>query len=365
MIMAMTQQLSGLPSLSEDESRYAAVVARDRAMDGQFWYSVRTTGVYCKPSCGARTPLRKNVAFHASIAAAQAAGFRACKRCRPDETSDALYAEVITAACAAIEQAIERDAAAPTLDELATRTGYSPYHLHRLFKRAIGVTPRTYAAGLRARRLRERLPESRSVSEAMHDSGYSSTSRLHAVARDRLGMPADTMRRGGTRETIRFAIGQTSLGAILVAATERGVCAIQFGDDPSALVQWIEDTYPRAALIGDDDAFASTVARVVALVESPSTALDLPLDVQGTAFQERVWAALRRIEPGRTASYSDIAQAIGRPTAMRAVAQACGANPTAVAIPCHRVVRASGDLSGYRWGVERKRALLEREGATP
>jgi AraC family transcriptional regulator, regulatory protein of adaptative response / methylated-DNA-[protein]-cysteine methyltransferase len=352
------------PALADpsDDSRYAAVVDRDPAADGRFWYSVRSTGVYCKPSCGARTPLRKNVDFHTSTADAAAAGFRPCKRCRPDEAADALHAAVITAVCSAIERAVADDAPSPTLDALAALAGYSPHHLHRLFTRALGATPRAYAASLRAARLRDQLQTSRTVSEAMHNAGYTSTSRLHAAS-PRLGMTARTVRRGGAAESIRFAVGQTSLGTILVAATARGVCAIQFGDDPEALVHGLEDRFPKATLIGDDDQFATTVAQVVALVESPTTTLPLPLDIRGTAFQERVWAALTKITPGTTASYSEIAQAIGEPRATRAVAQACGANCLAVAIPCHRVVRASGDLAGYRWGVERKAALLSREGS--
>ncbi len=362
MIMAMTARTPAPQFMTDDDARYAAIVARDRAADGQFWYSVRTTGVYCRPSCAARTALRKNVAFHDSPSAAEAAGFRPCKRCRPDQAPDRLHAELVTAVCAALEQAVAADGAAPTLNALAAHTGFSPFHLHRVFTRAIGVTPRAYAAGLRAQRLRDRLPTSRTVSEAMHDVGFSSSSRLHAAVTDRVGMPAASARRGGTAETIRFAVGETSLGAILVAATARGVREIQFGDDPSALVHALEDRFPHATLIGDDESFADAVARVVALVEAPASALELPLDIRGTAFQERVWSALMKIAPGATASYREVAEAIGQPTAVRAVAQACGANPLAVAIPCHRVVRATGALSGYRWGVERKSALLEREG---
>ncbi len=353
----------GVPIDHIDDVRFAAVVARDASVDGSFFYAVRTTGVVCRPSCGARTPKRENVSFFTSVDAAIVAGFRPCKRCRPDQPADELAREVVTAVCRLIDDAITRDRPAPTLDALAGKIGYSPFHLHRMFRKATGITPRAYAAGARANRVRATLEDARTVSEAIHAAGYSSSSRFYEHATQRLGMTPTRLKRGGRDETIRFAIGATSLGAMLVAATDKGVCAIQLGDDPNALIRALEDRFPHATLIGDDDAFSTTVAQVVAFVESPNGALALPLDIRGTAFQERVWTALTAIAPGRTVTYTELAAAIGQPSAVRAVASACAANEIAIAIPCHRVVRSNGELSGYRWGVERKDALLRREGA--
>jgi AraC family transcriptional regulator, regulatory protein of adaptative response / methylated-DNA-[protein]-cysteine methyltransferase len=354
-----------LPPLTadSDDARYAAVVARDASRDGAFYYAVRTTGVFCKPSCGARTPKRENVSFHLTIDAALAAGFRACKRCRPDQPADDLHREVITAVCRLIDDAIAHDQPTPTLDALARKSGFSSFHLHRLFRKATGITPRAYAAGARANRVRATLEDARTISEAIHAAGYGSSSRFYEHANQRLGMTPTQRKHGGRNETIRFAVGATSLGAMLVAATDKGICAIQLGDDPNALIRALEDRFPNATLIGDDDAFSTIVAQVVAWVESPRDALALPLDIRGTAFQERVWTALTAIAPGRTVTYTELAAAIGQPSAVRAVASACAANEIAIAIPCHRVVRSNGELSGYRWGVERKDALLRREGA--
>ena len=341
------------------DPRWAAVVARDPKADGQFCYSVRTTGVYCRPSCGARPARPENVTFHASPADAERAGFRACKRCRPDaapraEQQGALIAEL----CRYIESADE----VPTLDALAQRAGLSAYHLHRLFKRTTGVTPKAYAAAHRAGRVRERLARGGSVTEAIYGAGYNSNGRFYAESNQVLGMTPTEYRDGGSGATeIRFAIGACSLGAILVARSDRGVAAIMLGDDPDALARDLQDRFPHARLIGGDAGFERLVAQVVGFVEAPHIGLDLPLDVRGTAFQQRVWQVLREIPAGATASYAQVARRIGAPQSVRAVAQACAANPLAVAIPCHRVVRSDGALSGYRWGVERKRALLERE----
>jgi AraC family transcriptional regulator of adaptative response/methylated-DNA-[protein]-cysteine methyltransferase len=345
------------PAYATDAQRWEAVRRRDRRADGEFYYSVATTGVYCRPSCAARLALRKNVAFHDSCAAAERAGFRACKRCKPNQAADAGHAAAIAAACRAIEQADEM----PRLDELATEAGLSRFHFHRLFKAATGLTPRQYAAAHRARRLRDDLPTSGSVTQAMYDAGFNSSGRFYAESNQRLGMRPRDYAKGGEGATIRFAVGQTSLGAILVAATEKGVCTIALGDEPATLVRALQDRFPNAALVGADRDFEAVVAKVVGLVEAPGLGADLPLDVRGTAFQERVWQALRAIPAGTTASYADVAKRIGSPAAVRAVAQACAANPVAIAIPCHRVVRTDGDLSGYRWGVERKRELLRRE----
>ena len=342
------------------DPRWSAVTQRDRGADGRFVYAVRTTGVYCRPSCAARAARPENVSFHASAAEAERAGFRPCRRCHPERPVSAdPHAATIAALCRHLETADQ----APTLADLAARAGLSPHHLHRVFKAATGVTPRAYATAHRARRLREALAAGHSVTGAIYDAGYQSGSRFYAEADRVLGMTPSAYRAGGAAQAIRFAVGQCSLGAILVAQSERGVCAILLGDDPAALVRDLQDRFDRAVLVGGDAGFEALVARVVGLVEQPALGLDLPLDVRGTSFQQRVWQALLAIPPGRTASYTEIARHIGAPAAVRAVAQACAANPLAIAIPCHRVVRQDGGLSGYRWGVERKRALLEREAA--
>jgi len=343
-----------------NDGRWAAVLAKDPAAAGAFFYSVRTTGVYCRPSCAARPARRENVAFHLSTAEARTAGFRACKRCRPDEPPLAeRHAAMVGEACRAIEAAEE----VPSLADLSRSAAMSPYHFHRVFKAVTGVTPKAYAEGRRTQKVREALTAGGSVTEAIYDSGFNSNGRFYAKSAQVLGMTPTRFRAGGETATIRFAIGECSLGAILVAATEVGICSILLGDDPEALVRDLQDRFDRATLVGADPAFETLVAKVVGFVEQPGLGLDLPLDVRGTAFQQRVWQALRDIPPGETAGYLDIATKIGSPKAVRAVAQACGANPIAVAIPCHRVVRTDGALSGYRWGVERKRALLDREAA--
>ena len=340
------------------DPRWVAVHTRDARADGSFFYSVKTTGVYCRPSCGARPALPGNVAFHATAAEAERAGFRPCKRCKPDQPSLAQqHAAMVTAACRAIEQA----EVAPTLDQLAAPTGLSPFHFHRVFKAVTGVTPKQYAAAHRNRRVRNELERGASVTSAIFDAGYNTSSRFYETAEQVLGMKPSSYRAGGTDSEIRFAIGKCSLGSILVAQSERGVCAILLGDDPDALARDLQDRFPNATLVGGDRSYEQLVAQVVGFVEAPALGLDLPLDVRGTAFQQRVWRALRDIPAGSTASYSEIARRIGSPHAVRAVAGACAANMLAVAIPCHRVVRNDGELSGYRWGVPRKRALLERE----
>ncbi len=346
--------------IATDEGRWAAVLAKDHAADDSFFYSVRTTGVYCRPSCAARPARRENVAFHLTTAGARAAGFRPCKRCRPDEPPLAeRHAAVVGEACRAIEAAEE----VPSLAALSDRAGMSPYHFHRVFKSITGVTPKAYAEGHRIRKVRQALASGGTVTEAIYDAGFNSGGRFYAKSAQVLGMTPTRFRAGGETATIKFAIGECSLGAILVAATEVGICSILLGDDPEALVRDLQDRFDRATLVGADPEFETLVAKVVGFVEQPGLGLDLPLDVRGTAFQQRVWQALRDIPTGETAGYLDIAARIGSPKAVRAVAQACAANPLAVAIPCHRVVRTDGALSGYRWGVERKRALLDREAA--
>ncbi len=341
-----------------DEERWAAVVRRDPNADGHFYYSVRTTGVYCRPSCGARLAQRKNVAFHASALEAERAGFRPCKRCRPDGPSlHAQYTELVAAACRQIECATEP----PRLEALARAAGLSPHHFHRVFKQIVGVTPRAYANAVRRRRAHQELGRKNTVTEALYDAGFGSNGRFYAAAQSMLGMTPSQFRAGGEGRVIRFAIGQCSLGAILVAASEKGVCAISLGDDPEVLLRDLQDRFACAELVGGDAQFERLVAQVVGFVEAPVTGLDLPLDIRGTAFQQRVWEALRAIPPGVTVSYSELAHRLAMPGAARAVARACAANMLAVAIPCHRVVRSDGSLSGYRWGVERKRELLRRE----
>lgn len=341
-----------------DDVRWAAVIARDASADGRFVYSVKTTGVYCRPSCGSRRAKRNNVQFYDTIAAAEQAGFRPCKRCKPNQVSGTqVRSKLIAEACRHIESAEQ----APSLDELAVRAGLSAYHFHRVFKQATGLTPRQYGHAQREKRLRGELPTAARITDAIFDAGFGSNSRFYETASRTLGMKPREYRAGGVNATIRFAVGECSLGSILVAQSERGVCAILLGDEPEALVRDLEDRFPRATLIGGDEHFESLIATVVGFVEKPYLGCNLPLDIRGTAFQQKVWQALRELPPGTTATYTDIARRIGMPSAVRAVASACGANALAVAIPCHRVIRNDGSLSGYRWGIERKRKLLESE----
>jgi AraC family transcriptional regulator of adaptative response/methylated-DNA-[protein]-cysteine methyltransferase len=346
---------------TNDEDRWQAVVNRNPAADGAFFYSVQTTGVYCRPVCPARLARRANVRFHATCQEAEQAGFRPCKRCQPTEGSLAeRHASVVAQACRAIEEADE----VPSLDDLANSAGMSSSHFHRVFKAHTGVTPKGYAAAHRARRVRDELTRSATVTEAIYGAGFNSNSRFYESSTGVLGMTPTTFRAGGDGASIRFAIGECWLGSILVAASDKGVCAILLGDDPDGLARDLQDRFPNAQLIGGDAEFEQLVAKVVGFLETPSVGLDLPLDIRGTAFQQRVWEALREIPPGSTASYAEIAERIGQPKSVRAVAQACGANVLAVAIPCHRVVRTDGSLSGYRWGVERKAELLKHERVT-
>ncbi len=342
-----------------NDPRWAAIEARDRAADGTFYYSVDTTGVYCRPSCASRRANPKHVRFHRTAADAARAGFRPCRRCRPDQPPLAqLHASKVVEICRLIEGADR----SPSLSELAKRAGLSPYHFHRVFKAVTGVTPRAYAAAHRAARVRDQLTKrSKTVTQAMYDAGFNSSGRFYEASSQVLGMTPGRYRAGGAGTEIRFAVADCSLGSVLVAQSAKGVCAILFGGQPAALVRDLQDRFPRATLVGGDAAFERVVATVIGFVEAPALGLGLPLDVRGTAFQQRVWAALREIPAGSTASYTEIAAKIGAPHAARAVAQACAANPLAVAIPCHRVVRTDGSPSGYRWGVERKRSLLERE----
>lgn len=343
---------------TERDPRWKSVLTRDSASDGTFVYAVKTSGAYCRPSCPSRMAKPRNVTFYDTPEDAEAAGFRPCLRCNPKGRSAAeANAAIIAQVCRVIEEADD----VPRLDALAARAGMSAHYFHRQFKAVTGLTPRAYAAAHRARRVREELPDASSVTDALYAAGFNTSSRFYAQSPDMLGMAPSAYRSGGKGADIRFAVGQCSLGAILVAQSDKGICAISLGDNPDALVRELQDRFPEARLTGDDPDFEALVATVVGFVEAPRIGLDLPLDIRGTAFQIRVWQALRDIPAGQTASYSEIARRIGAPSAVRAVAGACAANKIAVAIPCHRVVRTDGDLSGYRWGVPLKRALLEKE----
>ena len=341
------------------DPRWQAIALRDRNFDVHFFYAVKTTGVYCRPSCAARAARPKNVCFYATCEDAERAGFRPCKRCMPNEPN---LAAQQTAKVVDICRGIETAPQIPSLTEMAGRAGLSPSHFHRLFKSVTGVTPRAYALAHRAKRVRDSLAEpGATVTGALYNAGFNSSGRFYETSNAMLGMTPSTYRDGGKNIEITFATGECFLGAILVARSDRGVCAILMGDDPVRLAHELQDRFPRARLIGGDAGFEALVAKVIGFIAAPAVGLDLPLDIRGTAFQHRVWQALREIPAGSTASYAEIAKRIGAPKSVRAVANACAANPIAVAIPCHRVVRNDGALSGYRWGVARKRALLESE----
>jgi len=343
-----------------DDPRWARIVARDKSADGQLWYSVSTTGIYCRPSCPSRTANPKNVTLHGSIESARATGFRPCKRCNPEGQSlDSENAALVAKACRIIEESEDE----PSLEELAAAIDRSSSYFHRVFKASTGLTPKAYAAAARAKKVREGLENGNSVTGAIYDAGFNSSGRFYEKSTGMLGMTPTQYRAGGANEEIKFAVGQSYLGAILVASSTKGVASILLGDDPDELVRNLQDRFPKARLIGMDREYEALIARVCGFVENPSIGLDLPLDVRGTAFQRRVWQALQEIPVGARVSYSEIARRIGSPSATRAVAGACAANNIAVAIPCHRVVRNDGALSGYAWGVERKRALLDRETA--
>lgn len=345
-----------------DAARWEAICARNAAADGSFWFAVTTTGVYCRPSCRSRQPRREHVRFFATPRAAEEAGFRPCKRCQPQQAQPAMVLEHATAveqACAMIRDADD----APSLATLATAVGMSPYHFQRLFKGHTGVSPKQYAMAVRRQRAATALQASPSVTTAIYDAGYSSGGHFYAENAGVIGMTPTTYRRGAPGEAIRFGAASCYLGWVLAAATVRGLCAIDLGDDPAVLEAGLRARFPHAHLTHDPD-FGDWVQQVVDFLDTPARGLSLPLDIQGTAFQRRVWAALRAIPAGSTLSYSEVAERIGAPAAVRAVAGACAANQLAVAIPCHRVVRQNGDLSGYRWGVERKRRLLAQEKRT-
>ncbi|MEO9336631.1 bifunctional DNA-binding transcriptional regulator/O6-methylguanine-DNA methyltransferase Ada [Mesorhizobium sp. SB112] len=346
-------------NLTEQDPRWQVLQQRDAAFDGRFVYSVKTTGVYCRPACPSRLAKPENVAFYESCEDAEKAGFRPCKRCRPNEASQTEnHARIVSEACRMIENAEE----IPALDTLAQNAGMSSYYFHRVFKSVTGLTPKAYATARRSKRVRDELTSGDgNVTDAIYSAGFGSNSRFYEKSNAVLGMTPTKFRSGGADIEIKFAIGECSLGSILVARSEKGVCAIFMGDDPDQLARDLQDRFPNASLVGDDPDFDKLVASVVGMVEKPDRGIDLPLDIHGTVFQQRVWQALRDIPAGEKASYTDIAERIGAPKSVRAVAQACAANKIAIAIPCHRVVRNDGALSGYRWGVDRKRALLDRE----
>lgn len=348
---------------TERDPRWARVVAKDPAADGTFVFAVETTGVYCRPSCGARTPRPENVSFHATCAEAERAGFRACKRCSPElpplaERNAALVAELC--------RELDREDTMPRLDDLARARGLSVSHLSRTFKAVTGLTPKAYADARRVERVQNELRSARSVTQAIYDAGYGGSSRFYEAQSRTLGMTASAYRRGGRGEQIAYAVVPCRLGQLLVAATEKGACCILLGDETEALVGDLAARFPAAHLVSDAESLTTLVSEIVRLVDRPHepSSLELPLDLRGTAFQRRVWQALRDLPAGRTVTYEELARSIEAPKSARAVASACARNPLAVAVPCHRVIGKDGSLSGYRWGLERKRELLrlEREG---
>jgi AraC family transcriptional regulator of adaptative response/methylated-DNA-[protein]-cysteine methyltransferase len=342
------------------DARWESLRSRDTRSDDAFVYGVAATKIYCRPGCPSRLPRRENVRFFVSAEEAEKAGFQPCKRCRPDGLSIARrQAEAVAKACALIEASEEK----PNFGEVARAAGMSRHHFHRVFKEKTGLTPGAYLGALRKRRALAGLGNGRTATEAAYEAGYSSSGRFYEHCAPTLGLKPKAFRKGGAGEVIRFAAGECSLGSILVAATERGICAIELGDAPEALVEGLQDRFRNADLIGGDAEFERIVARVVAFVDNPERAFDLPLHVRGTAFQEKIWRVLSEIPLGRTMTYAEVAAKAGCPDAVRAAASAIASNRLAVAIPCHRVVRAGGALCGYRWGVERKAKLLKREGA--
>ena len=352
--IAGTQEMS----TTRADDRWQAVMDRDRGRDGDFVFAVSTTGIYCRPSCPARRPRRENVSFFTDPASAERAGFRACRRCRPKSIASSqqeLVARAITWLDAHVEERV-------TLSRLAAALGVSPGHLQRTFTRIIGVSPRTYAAARRLELAKSRLRDGADVTSALHDSGYGSSSRFYAQARSALGMTPTSYKRGGEGMTMNYATTDSPLGQILVAATERGICAVSIGEDDSTLEQSLTAEYPRATIRRDDDALRPYVDSVLAHLRDRTSLSALPLDVVGTPFQQAVWQALRAIPAGERRTYGQIAATLGNPKGARAVANACAANPAALVIPCHRVVRGDGGSGGYRWGAERKQAILANEG---
>lgn len=347
------------PQITDAEHAWTAVLARDGRFDGRFVYAVRTTGVYCRPSCGSRRPHRDNVLFFAGPAAAEADGFRPCRRCRPSgDRADDRDARAVQRACRLLDDHLE---APPTLRALGSAVGMSPWHLQRVFRRLVGLTPRGYVEAQRLARFRARLRAGETVSRAVYSAGYGSGRAVYEGGQGMLGMTPGAYRRGGAGLRIRWTVAPSPLGLVLVAATDQGVCAVQLGDDHARLGAALRHEFPAAELVSDAEGMQAWVAAVVARVAGEPGGDDVPLDVQATAFQWRVWTALRAIPPGQTRTYSELARELGLPRGARAVARACASNPVAVVVPCHRIVRSDGELGGYRWGLERKAALLARE----
>lgn len=356
--MKKTARKSELAARTLGDPRWNDVVSRNADKDGNFVYSVETTEVYCRPSCGGRTPAPENVRFFDNNAEAEAAGYRPCLRCRPDlPPQGERHAAMIADLCRRMESA----ETPPGLKELAEMAGMSMFHIHRIFKAVTGVTPKAYMSEVQNRRMRDNLAMERSITAAIYNSGYGSSSRFYEHSNRRLGMTPKSFRRGGADASIVFSVTTCWLGFVLVAASEKGVCAITMGEKSEPLVKELYAMFPDAELISGDEKFDAMIAKVVSFIEQPGAGLDLPLDVRGTAFQHRVWKALLDIPSGMTVSYAELAKRIGRPKAIRAVTQACDANKLAVAIPCHRVVRSDGELSGYRWELKRKKALIKKE----
>jgi AraC family transcriptional regulator, regulatory protein of adaptative response / methylated-DNA-[protein]-cysteine methyltransferase len=343
---------------SDEDQRWEAVAARDPGRDGEFVFAVATTGVYCRPSCPARRPRRANVAFFSRPEQAEKAGFRACLRCRPKALSGNPQSETVKAICRYIEQHLDEPV---TLERLGKIFRQSSFHLQRRFKSALGITPREYADSCRMRQLKRHLQSGDNVTRAMYDAGYGSSSRLYEKTASQLGMTPDKYRRGAIAATIRYACSDSPLGRMLIAATDRGVCSIQFANSDGELIEGLKREFPFAVRKPDEGGLQAWVEALLSKMTGRELNAALPLDIRATAFQRRVWTYLQSIPFGATKSYGEVAKAIGQPTASRAVARACATNPVAVAIPCHRVVREDGKISGYRWGVERKKALLELE----
>jgi AraC family transcriptional regulator of adaptative response/methylated-DNA-[protein]-cysteine methyltransferase len=339
-----------------DDARWDLVSRRQPA---DFLYAVTTMGIYCRPGCPSPAPRRQNVTYFRSPPEAEAAGFRACKRCDPKGERAAIAQAVVTDACAFIDS----EPAIPSLELLAKRSGYSRFHFLRMFRDHTGLTPRSYAEGVRARRLHASLAAGARVVDAVNDAGFGSESRVYEDTGKLLGMTPGALRRGGAGETIRTALADCPFGRLLVAATANGVCFLGFAEPDEALLGDLRGRFPRATILPDDAALTDTVQAVVAFMQEPRAALDLPLDLRGTAFQLRVWEALRQIPPGETRTYAELARMVGNPAAIRAVARSCATNPVSLAVPCHRVVGSDGNLTGYRWGVPRKREMLHREAA--
>lgn len=345
-------------SYDSDDRRWHAVANREQAADGSFYYGVKTTGVFCRPSCSSRLPNRENVEYFISCKEAQSAGYRPCKRCKPTGNSkNEEIEQKIISACRSIEQSNTP----LKLKYLAEEAGLSPYHFHRLFKKLVGVTPKQYASNHRSQRFRESLKLSESITDAIYNAGYSSSSGVYTKKRDHLAMKPKEYRAGGAGIIIHYGLAECMLGWVIVAATDRGICAIEFDDDPAVLPQKVQSRFPKARLEKAGLAFTHLLEEVVNFIKAPRDSFNIPLDIQGTAFQQRVWSVLQQIKPGETLSYTAVAEKIGNPNAFRAVATACASNKLAVVIPCHRVISKDGKISGYRWGVKRKKTLLDNE----